>query len=179
MTPSPSPIVDQGGAALDLGTLLGWVSSTAIAAVIATVITALITSYWERKKLARAERVAAYTGYLSADSDRWRAFATRDGLAKTLGRTAPEIAALDDDIRRLRAEMWRAYSQTQLVGSKGVVAAMFQCLKLSDQRQRSWGGRGASPPNPERARAIGALIAAARSDLSLKPLDRSIFSVED
>lgn len=72
--------------------------------------------------------------------------------------------------------MWRAYSQTQIVGSPRVVGAMFRCLKLSDDRQRAWKGRAGSPPSPERAKAIGLLVDAARADLALKPLDKSIFS---
>lgn len=143
------------------------------AGTVSALVAFLVSGFWERRKLIRAERVRAYADYLAADSERWKAFGDRDRARKaSLEEEAAEQEAI---IRRTRHEMWRAYAMTQVSGSPEVVKAMLACLRISDDRQRAFTGRAKSPGQDTRARALAKLVTAARTDLRLKELPLNTF----
>lgn len=161
--------------ALDWSQISRFLLTTGVAAgTVSALVAFFVSGFWERRKLIRAERVRAYADYLAADSERWRAFGDRDGARKLLN--ADEEHAADQIVRQARHEMWRAYALTQVAGSPEVVKAMLTCIRLSDDRQRAFTGRGSAPGQDARQRALAELVTAARRDLQLKALSAETFA---
>lgn len=148
--------------------------TASIAAVISAVIALGSGAYWERRKLIRAERVRAYSEYLAADSERWRAFGFARG-ARRRGDVEAEASA-DESVARAREDMYRAYTLAQVAGSQEVVSAMLACIRVSDARQRAYAGRAKSPASDARAAALATLVKAARADVHLSPLPPETFA---
>ena len=175
---------------IDWANTSAWLTSAAIATIVAAIVTFFSTAYWERRKLSRAELIKSIGEYLAADSERWRAFGDRDGLRKAQGlakdpaafekfKSLPEVVAVQTRIEQARDRMWSAYSHTQIVAPKRVVIAMFRCIKVSDDRQRSFNGLAKSPPNPEHARVIRELVLAARKSFFTRTIKLELFKSEN
>lgn len=154
----------------------GWVSAAALATLVSTGFTVGLNYYWEKRKLMRSERMSAYADYLAADSERWRAFADRDGAKKKGTEATEALEAADKTVQEARVRMWDAYSRSQLVAQKGLVKAMFTCIRISDDRQRSYTGKSKSPGDDQRKAAIRNLITEGRKDLGLRQLPDKTFT---
>lgn len=145
-----------------------WIS----AGVVASVVSWFTTNYWERRKLARGERAAAYAKFLDASSRRWRAFGDRDGAVK-----AGDVAAQDKvrpRIHKTRDEQYSAYTAIQVLGSPATVEAALNLINAYDSRNVNFNSPGSAPTvgNDRRSELLAVLVESARRDLGLPPLDR-------
>lgn len=144
-----------------------WITSGAIV----TIASILTTSFWERRKLNRTERSKAYASFLSAFSQRWRAFGDRDGARKR--EDAEAEAEADSRVKVLRDVLYAEYAHIQVLASQPVVEAAFRLVTLSDARQRSFATEGQTPGvgADTRSAALAAFVAVARKELGLAGID--------
>lgn len=168
-------------------TTSGWITAAAIATLISTGVTGGLAYYWERRKLNRSERSAAYSSFLDKFSQRWRAFADRDGALKEQRRQAaaqsPDVEATERaiaDVARwdlraveLRDELYEAYTRIQILSPQTVVEAALKLVRISDDRNRAFKdpARYTSPANDSRSAALADFVRCAREDLGVKRLD--------
>lgn len=160
---------------MDISNTVETVGSWVTAGAVASLVTIATTGARERRKLVRAERIRSYAEYLATDSERWAAFAQRY-RAKMSGDEA-SYATADERVKALRDRMYAAYCHAQVAGSEPVVKAMIDCLRVSDARQAAFHASGRrSPGVDDRARALRALVSAARADLKLKSFSEALFA---
>lgn len=145
-----------------------WIS----AGVVASIVSWFTTNFWERRKLTRGERAAAYATFLDASSRRWRAFADRDGAVKGGDTTLQE--AIKPRILSTRDEQYAAYTAIQVLGSPATVEAALDVINAYDSRNVNFNSPGSAPPvgNDRRTELLATLVANSRKDLGLPPLDR-------
>lgn len=165
----------------------GWITAAAVATLISTLSSGGLAYYWEKRKLNRSERSTAYSSFLDKFSQRWRAFADRDGAEKERRRQAakrmPDASAVEKaiaDVARwdrraneLRDELYEAYTRIQILSPQSVVEAALGLVRLSDDRNRAFKDpeKYASPANDSRSAALATFVRRAREDLGIKPLD--------
>ena len=152
----------------------GWITAAAVATLISTLSSGGLAYYWERRKLNRSERSAAYSSFLDKFSQRWRAFADRDGAMKEQRRQAakraPDTSAVEKAIadvdrwdvlaNELRDELYEAYTRIQILSPQNVVEAALELVRLSDDRNRAFKDpeKYASPANDSRSAALASIF---------------------
>lgn len=142
------------------------------AGVVASVVSFASTQVWERRKLTRGERAAAYAAFLDASSRRRRAFADRDGAAKA--EDADRLADAESRVVSTRYEQWAAYAQIQILGSPKAVEAALHLINAYDSQNQNFRERGSAPSvgNDRLSLLLADLVGHARRDLSLGQLNR-------
>lgn len=164
-----------------------WITAAAVATLISTLSSGGIAYYWEKRKLNRAERSAAYAAFLDTFSQRWRAFADRDGFVRRERRLAADRTANVTDVDQARAdadaadqratalrdELYEAHTRIQMLSPQEVVEAALSLVRLSDERNRAFKSpeKYKSPANDVRSAALASFVARARVDLGVKPLE--------
>lgn len=148
-------------------------SSVLPAAIVAAVISGLINIFWEKRKLSRPEKAAAYSNFLQASSKRWKAFGDRDGAAKR-GDSQDAIVEIEKKLAGLRDEQWGAYALVQVVGSPQAMRAALAMINAFDDRNRNFRtpGSARNVGAAERTSMQNAFVAAARKDMNLRGLNK-------
>ncbi|MDR2254905.1 MAG: hypothetical protein LBE25_02685 [Arthrobacter sp.] len=141
-------------------------------AIVAAIISGLINIFWERRKLSRSEKAAAYSGFLQASSKRWKAFGDRDGAAAS--GDAELVARLDSQLAEIRDEQWGAYALLQIVGSQATAVYALSLIKAFDERNKNFRnpGTGKNIGADKKSEMQNQFVAAARRDMGLRPLDK-------
>lgn len=129
-----------------------WIAAAAVATLISTLSSGGLAYYWERRKLNRSERAAAYAAFLDSFSKRWGAFADRDRAAiwgrrlsterdgdpGEVKQAAADVDSADKRAVDLRDELYEAYTRIQILSPQEVVEAALGLVRLSDQRNRAF-----------------------------------------
>ena len=164
-----------------------WITAAAVATLISTLTSGGLAYYWERRKLNRSERSAAYAAFLDSFSKRWGAFALRDRAAMIRKRLATrpgadpvaaeravtDLESAGNRADELRDELYEAYTRIQILAPQAVVEAALTLVRLSDERNRAFKDpvKYKSPANDTRSAALANFVGHARTDLGVKPLD--------
>lgn len=138
---------------------------------------------WESIKLDRSTLRTEVGNYLAADSERWRDMAKRSGIVKDSRRhnSDPDPAAIAEITKQAesaRDRMWAAYARIQLVAPDEVVQATLKCIRLSDDRSRSFAGVTRSPSNPEHLAVLRDLVAKTRKAFRLDVMQEEVATAE-
>jgi hypothetical protein len=138
---------------------------------------------WENIKLDRSTLRTEVGNYLAADSERWRDMAKRSGIVKDARRNNSDpdpaaIAPISKQAESARDRMWAAYARIQLVAPDEVVQATLKCIRLSDDRNRSFAGVTRSPSNPEHLAVLRDLVAKTRNAFRLDVMQEDVATAE-
>lgn len=152
-----------------LGQAFGWVSLAALVAFISMIA----SNIWERKKLARSERIKSYSAFRSAVS-RWsKEIGAMGAIMKS-----PDFSEEDEKFQRVKDRVmeardltYDAYTQIEMVAPSSVVGAAYSILTLNDAQYRTFFRGGKGVPADKKAVALAHFTAVARKDLGLKEID--------
>lgn len=158
--------------------VLGAVVSQAGAVAILSPVVAALSWWgglsWERRKLARSERMDAYSSLRHSCSRWWAAIAE---VRREYEDMAPEVdfdSPALDEVKRVSGEnrdlAYSAYTQIEMVAPQEVVSAAFRYLTLHDAQYTNLRDGYVNISNQERNNVLKKFTDAAREDLNLKPI---------
>lgn len=157
-----------------VGQALGWVSMAALVALLSLVATLFL----ERRKLARSERIRAYSSFRGSVS-RW----TKEIRAIGAIRKKPDFSEESEEfleaksrVTVARDDMYDAYAQVEMVAPHDVVLAAHTVCILNDVQYKAFFDPSLKGVPAEKfADALANFTAKARKDLGLNSVNRSEF----